>query len=276
MLHLFPEKGIRVTRTSVRCGQRSVPLLVLSPPGGAKNRPGVLWIHGGGYFMGMKEMVYMGRAYGLVKKYNAVVVSPGYSLAFIRPWPAAADDCYSALEYMNDNAQALGIDPDKLMVGGESAGGGLCAAVCIMARDRGKVRVRFQMPLYPMLDNLDTPTSRNNHGRVWNTRRNHLGWALYLRKDRKNKVSPCASPARCEDFSSLPPAFSFVGDGEPFYFETESYFNRLRESGVPAELRVFHTDIHAFDMLFPKLEISVEASECFEKAFEKRLASLED
>ena len=82
---------------------------------------------------------------------------------------------------MKSHAAELGIRADQIMVGGESAGGGLCAAPCIKARDTGVVNAAFQMPLYPMLDDRDTETSRDNHGKVWNTRRNHFGWHCYLR-----------------------------------------------------------------------------------------------
>ena len=133
----------------------------------------ILW-YSGGYMYGMKEMVHAARAVDLVKKFGAVVVSPGYRLAVQRPYPAAAEDCYSALIYMKNHARKLGIRRDQIMVGGESAGGGLCAAVCLMARDRASVNIAFQMPLYPMLDDRDTESSRDNHGQVWNTRKNHI------------------------------------------------------------------------------------------------------
>ena len=138
------------------------------------------------------------------------------------------DDCYAALLYLRSHAAALGVRSDQLMVGGESAGGGLCAAVCIRARDEGTVNVAFQMPLYPMLDDRDTETSRDNHGRGWNTRRNHLAWRLYLRGSDRADLPPYAAPARLTDFSGLPPAYSFVGDGEPFYAETVRYFAAAR------------------------------------------------
>ena len=154
------------------------------------------------------------------------------------------------------------------MVGGESAGGGLCAAVCIRARDSGEVSVAFQMPLYPMLDDRDTESSRDNHGRVWNTRRNHLAWRLYLRGTDRAQLTPYAAPARLEDFSGLPPAYSFVGDGEPFYAETVSYFEHLRNAGIPAELDVYHTDMHAFDMMQPGSALAVRAAEAFNHQFE--------
>ena len=209
-IQLWPDGDVRVEKR--RIGR--VPVLILRPKDLSPSC-GVLWIHGGGYVLGMKEMVYMGRALALVKKYGALVISPGYRLAWQRPYPAAVEDCYRVLEYMSNYPGTLGFPRDKLMVGGESAGGGLAAAVCMMARDRA-VPVAFQMPLYPMLSNWDTETSRDNHGKVWNTRRNHLGWRLYLRREAKAAVSPYASPARQTDYRGLPPCYTFVGQGSPF------------------------------------------------------------
>jgi len=127
--------------------------------------------------------------------------------------------------------------------------------------------VAFQMPLYPMLDNLDTDSSRDNRGRVWNTRRNHAGWRMYLRGDAQKTVSPYASPARQTDHRGLPPAYTFVGDGEPFYRETLNYVNSLQAAGVPAKVDVYPTDMHAFDMLRPDEPLSREAIGRFEEAF---------
>ena len=241
--------------------------MVLSPQNAPANAAGVLWLHGGGYAVGMKEMVHMSRAVGLVEKFGAVVLSPGYRLSPQAPYPAAADDCWAALLFLRENAAALGVRSDQLMVGGESAGGGLCAGVCIRARDTGAVNVAFQMPLYPMLDDRDTETSRDNHGRIWNTRRNHLAWRLYLRGADRERLPPYAAPARLTDFSGLPPAYSFVGAGEPFYAETVRYFECLRAAGVPAELDVYHTDMHAFDMMRLGAGISIQAAEAFERRF---------
>ena len=267
MRSMKPDKDIRVRKICIPTEHGSIPALLLSPPTAPVNAPGVLWLHGGGYIVGMKEMVHMSRAVDLVKKYGAVVLSPGYRLALQRPFPAAMEDCYKALLYLRKNAEALGVRSDQIMVGGESAGGGLCADVCIRARDTGEVNVAFQMPLYPMLDDRDTETSRDNHGRVWNTRRNHLAWQLYLRGTDRAQLSPYAAPARLENFSGLPPAYTFVGDGEPFYAETVGYFERLRSAGVPAELDIYHTDMHAFDMMQPDTPLSAAAAEAFDRHF---------
>lgn len=151
-IKLWLDREIQVEKK--RVGR--VPVLILRPTQPAAGKPGVLWIHGGGYITGMKEMVYMSRAADLVKKYGVTVVSPGYRLAWLHPWPAAAEDCFAVLQFMDEKRERLGFS--SLMVGGESAGGGLTAAVCMMARDRG-IRVAFQMPLYPMLSNIDTESS---------------------------------------------------------------------------------------------------------------------
>lgn len=271
MYKLTPDKDINCKKIKIpRRDGRMMPALVLSP----KNKdicsapvPGILWIHGGGYIVGMKEMVHMSRAVDLVKRYGAVVISPGYRLAFTAPYPVAVEDCYDALLYLKAHADFLGVNRAQIMVGGESAGGGLCAAVCMMARERGDINIAYQMPLYPMLDNLDTESSADNHGRVWNTRRNHLAWRMYLRKNAKATVSPYAASARQTDYKGLPPTYTFVGDGEPFYTETCAYIDNLKKAGVEAEIDIYETDMHAFDMMRPDEELSIIAARRFNKRF---------
>ena len=270
MKSMKPDKDIAVKKIKIEAHGRKIPALVLTRAieNRTKNAPGILWLHGGGYILGMKEMVHMGRAADLVKEHGAVVISPGYRLAFQAPYPAAIDDCYDALLYVKSHAEELGIRDDQIMVGGESAGGGLCAALAMMARDKGEVRIAYQMPLYPMIDNFDTESSRNNHGRVWNTKKNHFAWRMYLRKDAKKEVSPYAAPARQTDFGGLPPAYTFVGDGEPFYQETLDFVENLKKAGVEASVDVYPSDMHAFDMMKPELEISRQAVRKFNERFE--------
>ena len=267
MLIMKPCPGIRVQNIYIPSGARRIPALVLSPEELSAPATGVLWIHGGGYISGMKEMVYISRAVELVKSFGAVVVSPGYRLAPFSPYPAAIDDCYTALVYMKEHAAELGMRKNQHMVGGESAGGGLCAAVCIRARDTGEVNVAFQMPLYPMLDDRDTETSRDNHGRVWNTWKNHFGWRCYLRGTDRETLPPYAAPARVENMEGLPPAYTFVSTGEPFYAETLEYIRRLKDCGIPASADVYETDMHAFDMMRPKDALSIEAARRFNESF---------
>ncbi|MGN0404175.1 MAG: alpha/beta hydrolase [Bariatricus sp.] len=227
--------------------------------------PGVLWLHGGGYLSGFPEMAFMSRAVDLVRKCGAVLVCPEYHLSIQAPYPAALADSYRALLYMKKHAEELGIRPDQIMVGGESAGGGLTAALCIYARDKKEVRIAYQMPLYPMLDCDDTPSSRDNHAKVWNTRKNHFAWKLYLRSlsRKKKRVSPYASPAKCENYEGLPPAYTFVGDAEPFYSETLSYIENLQKAGIPAKVDVYPKEYHAFDMMEPYSTPALKAAERF-------------
>ena len=116
MRYMRPDPEIRLQKIAIPAGRRRIPALVLSPNEAPVLATGVLWIHGGGYILGMKEMVHMSRAVDLVKKFGAVVVLPGYRLAFAAPYPTALDDCYAALVYMKARAADLGVRADQIMV----------------------------------------------------------------------------------------------------------------------------------------------------------------
>ncbi len=260
---LKPLDGVTVETVTIASEGRNLDALLISPDPRPENATGVLWIHGGGYLTGMKEMAFMGRAYELAKTYGAVVLAPDYTLSVFSPYPAAQQDCYQSLLWLRDNAVDIGVNDSQLAVGGESAGGGLCASVCMMARDRGEVNVAFQTPLYPMLDNRDTPSSEKNFSPVWNTPLNHLAWRLYLRGIPEEELTPYAVPALQTDYAGLPPAYTFVGDGEPFYCETLQYIENLQKAGVEAKADVYHYNVHAVDMLEPLNEVGQTASENF-------------
>lgn len=232
---------------------------------------GVLWIHGGGYITGMASMAgMMGMGPRLVKDHGCVIISPEYRLGNRGQYPNALNDCYAALKYMVSHAEELGIRKDQIFVGGESAGGGLCAALCMLARDRGEVSIAFQMPLYPMIDDRDTDSSRDNHNKIWNTKRNHYGWKKYLgERYSTDDVPAYAAAARQTNYRNLPPAYTFVCTDEPFYYETLTFVENLRSAGVQAGLDVYEGLYHAFDMLQPRKEVSTTAIERFEKAFEE-------
>lgn len=259
-------KYYTVSKKKIDSNGRKIKLLILTPKAKTdKKPPCVLWLHGGGYATGMAEMVYFTRARALAKKYGAVVVAPSYTLSIKAPYPAAIEDCYASLKFIKENSCELGINKNQIMVGGESAGGGLCAALCMMAKDRGEVNIACQMPLYPMLDNRDTESSKDNHAPVWNTKRNHKAWSLYL----KGVESVCeyASPARREDYSMLPPVYTFVGDIEPFYCETLEYAENLKKAGVDAVVDVYKDWYHAYDLYFPFTKKAKKAINNFEKWF---------
>jgi len=257
-------------KIKIQSDGKDMDLYILKPTVNKKPKektPGILWIHGGGFVTGMAKMIYMSHAIRLVKKHGAVVVTPEYRLSKEAPYPAALNDCYAALKYLKENADELGINSSQIMVGGESAGGGLTIATCMYARDKGEIRIAYQMPLYPMIDDRDTDSSRDNHAHVWNTKRNHKGWKAYLGEIWKKDVLPYAAPARQTDYSDLPPAYTFVGDIEPFYCETLTYIDNLQKAGVDAKVDVYPNWFHAYDMLLPFKKISKKAIAEFEKQY---------
>ena len=237
-----------IRRIEAPAGRMKV--LILRPEKQEGPAPGMLWIHGGGYMTGNAAMAYITAGRMLAKHFGAVMISPNYRKALKAPYPAALEDCCAALQYLWDHAAELGADRNRIIVGGESAGGGLAAAVCLYARDHGEVPVSFQIPLYPMLDCEDTDSSRHSRSHGWGTRRNHLGWKLYLRElYGTDRVPPYASPSRETDYAGLPPCYTYVEDREPFYVETLAYIQRLREAGVKAQVDVFPGNIHGFDAM---------------------------
>ncbi len=130
------------------------------------------------------------------------------------------------------------------------------------------MQIAYQMPLYPMIDNEDTETSRDNHAPVWNTKRNHYGWKQYLKSIEGRKVPAYAAPARRKDYTRLPPAYTFICTTEPYYAETLAYVERLKKAGVEAIVDVYPGLFHAFDMLLPFLKVSKRAAKNFEEHFE--------
>lgn len=233
---------------------------------------GLIWLHGGGYAIGLPEQdkTFIERFTGGGR---CVVIAPDYRRSTEAPYPAALEDAYAALLWMRDNAAELGIRDDKLFVGGDSAGGGLCAALCLYARDRGEVAVAFQMPLYPMLDDrMITPSSKDNDAPMWNSRSNAAAWRLYLGGRNGAPDIPCyAAPSRATDLGGMPPACLYVGDIEPFYDETVKYVNLLREQGVEARLMVQKGCFHAFDLACPNSTPAREAKAFLNDAFERAL-----
>ena len=138
--------------------------------------------------------------------------------------------------------------------------GGLTAAVCLYARDRGEVNIAFQMPLYPMLDDrMITASSQNNDAPVWNTASNEAAWGLYLAGVAKDPIPVYAAPARAENLRGLPPACTYVGTIEPFHDETVDFVERLREQGVEVTFKEYEGCFHAFDMMGAGTKIGKDA-----------------
>jgi len=229
-------------------------------PGGSSRLPGVLFLHGGGYAMGSPEQNAASFRM-LLRTRECVIVAPDYRKSLEAPYPAALHDCYGTLLWLAENAASLGVRDDQLIVIGNSAGGGLTAAVSLLARDRKDVAIAHQLPLYPMIDHrMITGSARDNDAPVWGSRHNRVAWDLYLGGLAAADVPKYASPVLEADFAGLPPTTTFVGDLDPFLDETVAYVEALRAADVPVELRTYPRCYHGFDMVRPCARISREAN----------------
>jgi acetyl esterase/lipase len=243
-------------------------LMIYQPLQAGERRPGLLWIHGGGYLIGVPEQdknTYR----QLIAAGDCVIVAPDYRLGSDAPYPAALHDCYDALLWLKQHADELGVRDDQLAVAGMSAGGGLTAALTLYARDQGEVQVAFQMPLYPMIDDrMNTESATDNHAPVWNSVSNRVGWQVYLGELYGKDVPPYAAAARSTDYRGLPPTCTFVGDLEPFRDETLRYVQDLKAAEVPVAFELYPGAYHGFDVVVPKAAISRQATAFLMRWFE--------
>jgi acetyl esterase/lipase len=213
----------------------------------------VLYLHGGGMIFSLDEM---GEMYDLVvRRYVSASAVPmlvvDYRVAPEHPHPTPVEDCYAALEWLAGHADTLGFDPARLAVMGDSAGGGLAAGVCLMARDRGGPAVAQQVLIYPMLeDRPSAPDPAMTSFLTWTYDDNLTGWGALLGQTAGHAdVSPYAAPARATDLAGLPPTYVDVGDLDIFRDEDIDYVRRLSRAGVPTEFHLHPGCPHAFEAL---------------------------
>ncbi|MFJ7049688.1 alpha/beta hydrolase [Streptomyces sp. NPDC101112] len=241
-------------------GAPEISLLICRPTEPVRSGPlPVLYhVHGGGMVVG-NNRVGVDAPLAWARELGAVVVSVEYRLAPEHPHPAPVDDVWAGLLWTAENAKEIGGDPDRIVLTGASAGGGLAAALALLARDRGGPRPIGQMLLCPMLDDRnDTPSAHQMAGLgVWDRTANETGWTALLGERRGGAdVSPYAAPARAEDLSGLPPAFLDVGSAETFRDEVVAYASRLWQAGGEAELHVWPGGFHGFDGFAPQAALS--------------------
>ncbi|CAN5305573.1 N/A [soil metagenome] len=258
---IAPAPGVSVSEIVVPGpqGAPDVTLRVFSPDQLTAAVPAMLWIHGGGHIIGNPEQDDASNI-AFARELGIVVAAVRYRLGAVAAAPASVEDAYAGLKGLVDKADQLHIDPARIAIGGASAGGGIAAALALLAHDRGEIRPAFQLLVYPMLD--DRTVVRSDHDtsrvRVWTAKSNRFGWATLLgQPPGSSGVSPYAAPARREDLSGLPPAWIGVGDLDLFHDEDSEYARRLTEAGVPCELHVVAGAFHGFDALYSKTGVAV-------------------
>lgn len=236
--------------------------------------PAMLWIHGGGYVMGHPDMDDV-LCEGFVQVAKCVVVSVDYRLAPEHPYPAAIDDCYAGLTWMSDEAESLGIDLDRIAIAGASGGGGLTAALALLARDKGGPALIFQMPLYPMIDDRNITASSHEitaDNATWNRTNNLAAWSMYLgERNDTSEVSQYAVPSKAESLAGLPPTYTCIGQLDLFRDETIEYVTRLAQVGVDVEFHLYPGCFHSFEMIVPQAEVSQRASKSYVDAIARAL-----
>lgn len=232
-----------------------VTVRIHRPAGIDEPGPAMVWIHGGGMVMGTaaQEDAFCRK---LANFTDVTVAAVDHRLAPEHPYPAPLEDCYSALRWL---ARQPWVDSTRIAVGGASAGGGLSAAAAQLARDRGDIKLRLQMLVYPMLD--DRTGSNGDRRRVmWSPADNQIAWQWYL----AGADPMTAAPARRSDLSGLPPTWIGVGTEDLFHEECRAYAARLRKARVPVREEIAPGAFHAFDLIAANASVSQRffASQC--------------
>ncbi|MCR9093766.1 MAG: alpha/beta hydrolase [bacterium] len=232
-------------------------------------QPCLLWIHGGGYILGS---ALDNRATWIAEALDLTVVSVDYRLAPEAPFPAGTEDCWTALNWIVEQADDLRIDLDRLAIGGASAGGGMAAGLALLNRDRGGPKLAMQLLIYPMIDNLhDTPSGQYTNHPVWNRRTSFNAWEMYLDGAPGKDASPYACAARATNLEGLPPAYVCVGAEDLFRDEDIDYARRLIAAGVPCELSVYPGLFHGADGFLPTARISRRLEQGYQAALAQAL-----
>jgi acetyl esterase len=209
--------------------------------------PGLVFFHGGGWVRGSLA-THDVLCRSLANAAECVVVSVDYRLAPEHPFPAAIDDAWAATRWVAANAAQLGIDPNRLAIGGDSAGGNLSAAVTLLAREQGGPKLVYQVLIYPVVDyNLETQSYRDcAEGYILTREAMIWYWKLYLADVEANADDVRASPMRARDLGTLPPALVVTAEYDPLRDEGRAYADRLQADGSPAEYREYPGLLHGF------------------------------
>jgi acetyl esterase/lipase len=256
-------------------GNPEVTLLICTPTSAPAPRPVIYHTHGGGMFSG-DHRAGLDPLLDVAELLGITLVSVGYRLAPEHPHPAPVDDVYAGLLWTAGHAAEFGADPERIVVAGASAGGGLTAALALTVRDKGGPRLLGQLLMCPMLDDRnDSGSLRQMDGRdIWDRSWNGFGWTALLGSARGGPdVPPYAAPARAADLSGLPPAYIDAGSAESLRDEGIAYAARIWRAGGEAELHVWSGGFHVFDMMAPDARISQAARQARRSWLSRLLAA---
>jgi acetyl esterase/lipase len=256
-------------------GDPEIPLLICTPASASASRPALYYMHGGGFFCN-DHRTGLDQLLETAERFGATLISIGYRLAPEHPYPAQVNDAYAGLLWAADHADELGIDPERIVVTGPSAGGGLSAALALTVRDKGGPRLLGQLLMSPMLDDRnDSASAMQMDGiELWDRSHNGFGWSSLLGALRGGADVPqYAAPARAIDLAGLPAAFLDVGSAECLRDEVLGYADRIWQAGGRAELHVWPGGIHAFDRKVPEARMSNAAVAARHNWLERLLAT---
>jgi acetyl esterase/lipase len=227
-----------------------IETLVFKPKNIEANAPCLVYCHGGGFFIEAVQ-IHKLAMFEYAKKANCVIVFPHYRVSLNSPFPSSLEDCYAALKWANDHAALLGIDPNRIAIGGDSAGGNLAACIAQMALDRREIKVNFQFLVYPVCDHTMSTVSMQTFQDtpLWNAPSTKLMWEVYLKGVDRSKIPPYVSTLQRANLAGLPPAYIETAEFDCLRDEAIWYAKRLKETGVEVELNETKGTIHAYDIV---------------------------
>lgn len=240
---------VRIKDIYVPDNKRRIPALLFTPAGSKRDAPLLVYYHGGGFAISYAPL-HIRACEHYARAAQCKILFVDYRLSPGHGWPQGFDDCFRALEWAIQNPSALGVDPQKIMVGGDSAGGALAAGVAQKARDKN-MALKGQLLIYPMLDHRGiTPSAvAYKDTPVWNSKINRMAWDLYLNPHDRENLPAYVAPGLCHALKGLPSAYVETAEFDPLHDEGVDYAHALKQAGVPVELHETKGTFHGFEMV---------------------------
>jgi len=263
-----PPKGIELGSQRINgFDSGEIEILVFRPKNIEPNAPCLVYCHGGGFFI-EAAAAHKLAMFEYAEKANCVIVFPHYRVSLNSPFPTSLEDCYAALKWANDHAASLGIDPNHIAIGCDSAGGNLAACAAQMALDRREIKVTFQFLVYPVCDHTMSTASMQTFQDtpLWNAPSSKLMWDVYLSGVDRSKMPPYLSTLQRVNLAGLPPAYIETAEFDCLRDEAILYAKRLAAAGIEVELNETQGTIHAYDI--------IRNSDITQMSMERRVAAL--